>query len=90
MGDGTRIRFWHDKWIGYNTLKSLYPELYVFSTDKESCISEVLWLLEGGNVRIWDLRFYREFQDWELVASYSLLAFFQSHIPRGIRSDALS
>ena len=90
MGDGTRIRFWHDKWIGYNTLKSLYPELYVFSTDKESCISVVLWLLEGGNVRIWDLRFYREFQDWELDASYSLLAFFQSHIPLGTRSDALS
>ena len=59
------------------------------STDKEACVSEVLWLPEGGNVRIWDIRLYREFQDWELAASYSLLAFIQSHIPQGTRSDAL-
>ena len=29
VGEGTRIRFWHDRWIGDNTLKDLYPELYV-------------------------------------------------------------
>ena len=39
VGDSTRIRFWHDKWIGDNTLKSLYPELYVCSIDKEACFS---------------------------------------------------
>ena len=27
----------------------------------------------GDNDRVWSLRFYREFNDWELVASYSLL-----------------
>ena len=32
-----------------------------------------LWMPEGGIVRVWDLRFYRAFEDWELAASYSLL-----------------
>ena len=47
MGEGTHIRFQHDRWIGDNTLKFLYPELYVCSADKEACISEVLWILKG-------------------------------------------
>ena len=44
---------------------------------------------EGGTVRAWDLRFYREFQDWELAASYPLLEFIQSRIPRCAGSDSL-
>ena len=42
---------------------------------------------EGGTVRVWDLRFYRAFEDWELAASYSLLQLIQTRIPRGDRSD---
>ena len=57
MGEGTRIRFWHDRWIGDNTLKDLYPNLYVCSVVKDTCISKVLWMLEGDIVRVWDLRF---------------------------------
>ena len=81
MGEGTRIRFWHDRWIGDNTLKDLYPELYVCSAVKDACISEVLWIPEGGTVKVWNLRFYRAFEDWELAASYSLLQLIQTHIP---------
>ena len=25
VGDGSRILFWHDKWVGDNSLKKLYP-----------------------------------------------------------------
>ena len=50
VGEGTRIRFWHDRWIGDNTLKDLYLELYVCSAVKDACISEVLWMPEGGTV----------------------------------------
>ena len=52
MGEGTRIRFCHDRWIDDNTLKDLYPELYACSAVKDACISEVLWILEGGIVRV--------------------------------------
>ena len=34
--EGTRIRFWYDRWVGDNTLKDLYPELYVCLTAKEA------------------------------------------------------
>ena len=44
VGEGTRIRFCHDRWIDDNTLKDLYPELYVCSAVKDACISEVLWI----------------------------------------------
>ena len=89
VGEGTRIRFWHDRWIGDNTLKDLYPELFVSSTAKDACIFEVLWFPKGCNVRVWDLRFFRAFEDWELTATYSLLRLIQSHIPQGDRSDTL-
>ena len=58
-------------------------------TAKEAYISEVLWILEGGTSRVWNLRFYRAFEDWELAASYSLLQFIQPRIPRGDRRDTL-
>ena len=51
VGEGTRIRFWHDRWIGDNTLKDLYSELYVCSVVKDACIFEVLWIPERGTVR---------------------------------------
>ena len=89
MGEGTRICFWHDRWIGDNTLKDLYPKLYVCLAAKDACMSEVLWILERGTVRVWDLRFYRAFEDWELAASYSLLQLIQTCIPRVDRRDTL-
>ena len=89
VGEGTCIRFWHDRWIGDNTLKDLYPELYVCSAVKDACISKVLWIPEGGTVRVWDLRFYRAFEDWELAESYSLFQLIQTCIPQDDRSDTL-
>ena len=77
VGDGTRIRFWHDRWIGENSLKDRYPELYACLAVKDACISEVLWASEGGIVRVWNLRIYRAFEDWELDACYSLFPLIQ-------------
>ena len=56
---------------------------------KDSCISEVLWTLERGTFRVWDLRFYRAFEDWELAVSYSLLQLIHPRIPQGERRDTL-
>ena len=78
MGDGTRICFWHDRRVGVDPLKILYPELYVISANKEACIFDVVNHQEGDDVRFWNLRFYRDFKDWELAASFSLLDFYSS------------
>ena len=48
VGDGSRILFWHDKWIGDNSLKTLYPQLFVSAANKEACM-EVLSPLVGDN-----------------------------------------
>ena len=42
-----------------------------------------------GTVRVWDLRFYRAFEDWKLAESYSLFQLIQTRIPQGDRSDTL-
>ena len=57
------------------------------SANKKSYIFEVLSPPVGD--RVWSLRFCREFNDWELVASYSLLHFIQSRIPMGGGCDSL-
>ena len=89
VGEGTRIRFWHDRWIGDFTLKDRYPKLYLCSVAKDTCISEVLWTPEGGTFRVWDVRFFKAFEDWELAASYSLLHLIHPRTPRGDRRDTL-
>ena len=89
VGDGSRILFWHDKWIGDVPLKILYPQLFLCSANKEACISEVLSPPVGDNNRVWSLRFQREFNDWELAASYSFLHFIQTRIPRAGGCDRL-
>ena len=43
----------------------------------------------GGNDRVWNLRFYRDLNDWELGASFSFLHLIQCRIPRGIGSNSL-
>ena len=59
------------------------------SVNKGACISNVLSLLVGENDRVCYLRFYREFNNWELAASFSFLHFIQSQIPRGGGCDSL-
>ena len=75
--------------FGDNILKDLYLDLFVCSAAKDACISEVLWIPEGGTIRVWDLRFYKVFEDWELVASFSLFQFIQPRISQGDRRDTL-
>ena len=89
VGDGTQIRFWHYRWVRVDPLKILYPELYVILADKEACISDIVSHQEGDDVRFWNLRFYRDFEDWELAASFSLLDFIQVHLPCGVGSNSL-
>ena len=61
----------------------------MYSANKEACIFEVLSPPVGENDRVWNLRFYREFNDWELVASFASLHFIQTWIPRGGGCDGL-
>jgi hypothetical protein len=39
--DGSQIRFWEDKWLGVNTLKDQYPNLYNIVRKKSVTIADV-------------------------------------------------
>ena len=56
LRDGSRIFFWHDKWIGDNSLKTLYRQLFLCSTNKEAFISDVLSPPVVGNDKVWNLK----------------------------------
>ena len=65
-----------------NPLTILYPVLYECFDNKEACISVVLGHQTAGTNRVWNLRFYRDFHDWELEDVYSFLNFIKSRISR--------
>ena len=64
VGNGNRIKFWHHLWCGDCTLRETFPELYYFSCNKDSYLVDVM---SFPNQRLhWDLRFFREPQDWKM------------------------
>ncbi|XP_071714402.1 uncharacterized protein [Rutidosis leptorrhynchoides] len=40
VGDGTKIRFWHDLWCGNSTLVSRFNRLYLLDSNKDSTIAD--------------------------------------------------
>lgn len=38
LGNGKRIRFWHDVWCRDLSLKVLHPELYSIAVDKDASV----------------------------------------------------
>ncbi|WJZ90143.1 hypothetical protein VitviT2T_009309 [Vitis vinifera] len=64
VGKGTRVMFWTDKWCGNAALSQIFPQQFTLAVHKNATINEV-WnssLGQGG----WNLRFARDFNDWEL------------------------
>ena len=49
--------------LGIILLKLFILSYLMCSTNKETCIYDVLSPPVGGNDRVWNLKFYREFND---------------------------
>ena len=50
MGDGTRVKFWHDVWCGDYPLKEAFPEFYCINRSMEAslgCTILINWELES-------------------------------------------
>ncbi|GKV49313.1 hypothetical protein SLEP1_g56069 [Rubroshorea leprosula] len=41
VGDGNRVVFWSDRWIGVKSLRDLFPRLFALSVKKEGKVSEM-------------------------------------------------
>ncbi|RVW14194.1 hypothetical protein CK203_102222 [Vitis vinifera] len=71
VGKGTRVIFWTDQWCGNAALSQTFPQLFALMVHRNATVNE-MWdssLGQGG----WNLRFYRDFNDWELDLIRGLL-----------------
>lgn len=60
VGDGTKITFWEDNWLGQGTLKQLFPDIHILNQQQIATVGEV-WANQG-----WNLTFRRLLNDWEI------------------------
>jgi hypothetical protein len=73
IGDGTRVRFWHDRWCGDTYLKDDFPVLFSITHEKDASVVANVGLLGGSHQR--NVSFCREAHDWE-VEVFAFLFFF--------------
>ena len=66
VGLGNRVRFWQDGWYGDQHFQLAFPRLYGITVDKEVFVEASLLRQGAEERRIWDVRFTRDFSDWEL------------------------
>ena len=66
VGLGNRVRFWQDGWYGDQHFQLAFPRLYGIAVDKEVFVEASLLRQGAEERRIWDVRFIRDFSDWEL------------------------
>ena len=66
VGVSNRVRFWHDCWCGSRLLKDRFPMLFECSCDRDAHIDVLYTRRSGGASREWNLRFCRDFNDWEV------------------------
>ena len=70
VGDGTRIRFWEDLWIGESSFLELFPRLYRVSSLHNAPISE--FFTSQDNQLSWNFHFIRNL-NYRLASEVVLL-----------------
>ncbi|RVW34350.1 Transposon TX1 uncharacterized 149 kDa protein [Vitis vinifera] len=64
VGKGTKIKFWTDVWCAGTALSQTFPHLFALAANRNATVEE-MWDQnsdQGG----WNLRFLRNFNDWEV------------------------
>ncbi|CAL5404505.1 unnamed protein product [Camellia sinensis] len=88
VGDGSRIKFWHDRWCGSSSLKSSFPLLFNLSTDKEGSLQQ--FMARKSSPNNWNFPIRRVLFSWELVEEANLLGLLSSALSLSIdRADHL-
>ena len=88
VGNGKRVKFWKDLWCEDQTLKDVFPTLFLLVVDKEGWVSDA-WE-ESGELGCWSPRFSRHLNDWEMGEVESLYWKLHSLAVRRDVEDALS
>ncbi|XP_035544681.1 uncharacterized protein LOC118348042 [Juglans regia] len=74
LGDGSRISFWQDVWLGNTALKDAYPMIFRIAREKEAMVADLRVLNQG--TQEWTINLTRDAHDWEvneLVGFLSML-----------------
>ncbi|CAL5410995.1 unnamed protein product [Camellia sinensis] len=71
VGDGNRIKFWHDKWCGNTCLKNDFPLISNLSTDKDGSLHQYFDRKTSPNT--WNFPIRRTMFSWELEEEASLI-----------------
>ncbi|GMP26579.1 hypothetical protein CsSME_00002959 [Camellia sinensis var. sinensis] len=79
VGNGTRIRFWFDRWCSALCLKSSFPLLFNLSSDKEGSLHHYFARKSSPTAR--NLPHRRELYSWELAEEERLNAFLSLSAP---------
>ena len=61
----------------------VYPVSYKNPTNGKAIVESLLMMHTMGKMKSWDVRYVRDFNDWELNLVASFLQLLNSHIPRG-------
>ncbi|XP_028126429.1 uncharacterized protein LOC114323149 [Camellia sinensis] len=89
VGNGNRIKFWHDKWCGTSCLKIDFPHLFNLSTDKEGSLHQ--FFARKISSTDWNLPHRRVLYVWELAEEARLLGVLSSAPSLSLdRADCLS
>ncbi|XP_075658741.1 uncharacterized protein LOC142628552 [Castanea sativa] len=81
VGLGNRVRFWQDGWYGDHSLQVAFPRLYGIAIDKEAFVEASLSRQGMDDRRILDVRFIREFNDWEMDEGLHFLRILGANTP---------
>ena len=70
IGDGSRVKFWQDRWCGETSLAIKYPDLFRFCRNNDASVAELMMSTNG--VLFWDVRFVRgvHARDLEAISDF--------------------
>ena len=66
IGDGSKVKFWQDRWCGETFLAVRYPNLFRFCRNKDASVAELM--MSANGVLFWDVRFFRGVHTRDLEA----------------------
>lgn len=87
VGDGVRMRFWHDLWCRNMVMKEVFPDLFGIARVKDAYVADNKEVL-GGSIK-WNWSFVRETHDWEVDAFASFSQVLHSATVSRDRADKL-